>query len=123
MPTTKNRLQRRLANWIVKDLFNGIDEDDILFINEVVDISGRRKIEGVYLGKKKLDADTVEVLRENAERFNDSSLWELIKNQVKNEANLRMFKKGITADDILMGKCCLYVLDIIEKTVKKISRL
>ena len=108
----KNYLQKRFINLLVRNLFNTIDEDDILLARK----------DGVYLRGKKMDRMSLDVLREEAERFRGSSLWKLLSREIKYQSNLRMFEKGITTDDILAGKLALYILEIIKKTIDRIAR-
>ena len=111
--SVKNILQKKFIGLLVRNLFNTIDEDDILLVGK----------DGVYLRGNKLDKMSLDVLKEEAERFKESSLWKLLSREVKYQANIRMYEKGITTDDILMGKCSLYVLEVIKKTIDKISKL
>lgn len=119
----KNWLQKRTIGFLVRNLFNSIGEDDILRIVRTVDRYGNEKVVGIYVGERKLTAEEIDSLRASAEEFRESVIWDFLSKEVKYAANERMYKYGKTADDILMGKCCLYVLDVIEKLINRISRL
>ena len=119
----KNWLQKQLINILVKKLFNTIDVEDIITTAKTEDSFGKVKISGVYVRGRKLDQSEIDALREGAETIDGSAIWKLIENEVKYNANLRMYFNGKTDDDILMGKCCLYVLDIINGVLKSIKKL
>ena len=87
----KKWLQKRLINWIVHDLFNTIDEGDILANkNGVISYQG-----------KSLGADERAILRGEAQTLSKSLLWEILSKEVKYLSNLRMFEKGKTDEDLL----------------------
>jgi len=110
----KKFFQKLLINFIVKNLFNGITEDDILRIvsREVV----------FYKGKK-LPQEDVERIKNEAERFIKSPLWRYLHDEVRYQANLRMFNKSQTVDDILAGKMALWVLEVIRKKLNVLRQL
>lgn len=109
----KDYLQKRFINWLIKDLYNTIDKDDILRVEKGV----------VYYKGKALDKDGIQILRENAETFKNSKIWRLLRNQVKYEANKKMFNESRVPADILFGKATLYALAIIEDKIKELSKL
>lgn len=113
MSSLKNFLQRRWIRFLVKNLFNTISQENVLEINE----------KGVFIRGEKLDQETIDGLKEDAEKFHNSSLWKLLSNEVKYACNVRMYERGRTDDDILAGKCSLYTLEVIEKTIEDITKL
>src|SRR3990167_10119432 len=109
----QNELQKRLINWLVKDLFNSIDENDILAF-------GKRG--GVYLKGKKLDIESVMIIKEEADKFSNSTIWKLIEKQVKFAANLRMYNKSLSPEDMIAGKMALFVLKTIRETLNRLAK-
>lgn len=110
----KNYLQKRFINLLVHQLFNTIDEDDILqIIGDKVGLMGGRE----------LDAEKISRIKEDAQRFQNSLIWKILKNEVKFVANKRMYEKGITTDDILAGKLMLHILEIFERKLRQIKNL
>lgn len=109
----KKFLQKIFINWIVKDLFNTVGKDDIL------------RVEGndIYYKKRKLGKSTVDKIKEDANSFEGSTIWRILKNELKYVHNLRMFEHGKTDEDLLAGKMGLYNLDIIEKKIAQIKNL
>lgn len=117
----KNYLQKRLINILVKDLFNTISVEDVISVKQERDKKTGRIIRRVFSSGRELDAHALNLLKQDAEKFNRSSLWKLLSNVVKYNANLRMYEKGKTNDDILAGKCSLWTLKIIEKAIDDIQ--
>lgn len=106
-------LQIKFINFIVKDLFNAIDENDIL------------QIQGKTLIYKKeiLPANRTVSFAEDAEALKDSKLWKMICNEVKFKANMKMYNKAQNIQDMLAGKAALYVLEVINNKLNKLSSL
>jgi len=121
--TIKNWLQKKFINFLAKHLFNSITEDDVLKIIEEPTSLGKKRIIGVYIRGRKLNEADIDSLKEGAIQFKDSALWKLIDNEIKYAANLRMYIKGTTSDDILAGKIALYTLETIKKIIDRISKL
>lgn len=109
----KTYLQRRLINLLVKHLFNAIDEKNI------VEVRGRE----LFVGGKATTQDKAKRIKKDAETFEDSFIWQVLSNQVRHEANKKMFYKSGSVDDILHGKMALWVLEIIEKKLKELTSL
>ena len=110
----KKYLQKRFINLLVKGLFNGIEESDVLDIRQ----DGK-----VFYKKKQMGSDTILRLKENVEVFQRSILWDVLKNGTKHACNLRMFDKGYSEDDILAGKLGLYIVDVFERILEDIKKL
>lgn len=108
----KSWLRRKLVRFIVKDLFNLVDGEDILR----VDTRG-----GIIFRGQVLPKEEVEAIKRDAAHFRDSFLWKALTNEVKYIANKRMFEKSQTLDDILAGKLLLYILDVLENKIKQLS--
>lgn len=118
----KNWLQKLCINFLVKNLYNTISTNGILGEKVDKDKDGRL-VKRVYLGGKPLDKATVDILREEANRFSKSSLWMLVGNAVKNGCNERMFYKGMTDQDLLAGKMGLWVLKTIDEVINGIKKM
>src|SRR3990167_1337753 len=101
----KKYFQKRFINFLVHDLFNTIDERDILEEkNGIV----------MYQGKP-MDAEMKIMMRNDAQTYSKSVLWEVLSNEVKYLSNLRMFEKGKNEEDLIMGKAFLYALEVMNK--------
>ena len=109
----KNYLQKKFINLLVKNLFNAIDEKNI------VEVKGRT----MFVGGKETTDDKAQRIKKEAGAFEDSFIWQVVSNQVKYEANKKMFLKSVSTEDILHGKMALWVLEIIEKKLKELASL
>ena len=109
----KNYFQKFFIRFLVKNLFNMIDENDILQIRgNAIMFKGRR-----------LEPERLQKIKDDAEQFAKSTIWQLLSNEVKFEANQRIYTKSQTVDDILAGKITLYILEIIQRKIETISKL
>lgn len=107
-------LQKRLINFLVKHLFNGITEEDIL----------RLKRDGSVLYKNQpLKKEVIMQIRDEAERFHNSLLWKVLSDDVKYQANQRMFFKGHSESDLYVGKAILHAIELLENKIEQIRRL
>ena len=104
-------LRKKFLNWLVKDLFNTIQEEDLLQIlpNGAI----------LYRGKK-LDDEKALQLREDADKFNNSVLWKLLSDDAKYQANFRMYENSSDYGGMMFGKAMLFNLDVIEKRLKQL---
>jgi len=110
---SKEDSQKRFISYLVKDLFNTIDENDIL----------QEKPGGKVLFRgNPLSQEAVNLLRDNAETFASSTLWQILNNEVKYKANLRMFEKAKNEQDLIAGKMALWILEVINKKLIELSK-
>ncbi len=102
-------LQKKLIRFLVKDLFNTIDTDDIL-----------RNMGGdvVYFKGRKLEADELSNLISQAVALRESLLWKVLTWQARWSLNRRMYDDG---DNVLAGQMGLYNLKVFEDTLRIIS--
>jgi len=115
----KNYLQKLFINYLAGGLFNTVTED------KLIQIKGRDKKGSliVIYRKKRLDKEKIKRIQESAELFVKSDIWRLLRRAVQLEANERMYKKSRSIDDILAGKMSLYNLEVINRTIQKLSQL
>ena len=109
-----NYFQKKFINWLIRDLFNFVSEEDILRIDE---------FGNVFYKNRKLDSDMVSSLKESAEGFSDSTMWKIVSSELRYQANRRMLEKSQSVDDILVGKAALWVLQIMEDKIDDLSKL
>jgi hypothetical protein len=107
-------LRKLLINFLVKHLFNGITDDDILKVLPNGNV--------IYRGKP-LKEEIIVQIRDEAERFHNSALWKVLSKEVKYRANQRMFEKGMSESDMFVGKSILYTIDVIESKLNNLKRL
>lgn len=114
MSAFKRYFQRRFVNWLVHDLFNAIDERDIL----VVDAK-----KGILYKGGRLKGEEIETLIRGAETLSDMLVWKMLRDEVKYQANQRMYFKSNTTDDILFGKAALWTLLVMEEKLNQLRSL
>jgi hypothetical protein len=110
----KKRLQRKFINILVKHLFNGITEEDVLVKHKGGKVSYRRGV---------IPLEQLQGIEEEAQRFQSSMVWKLVKDEIRFMANKRMFVKSNAIEDILFGKTMLYVIEMIDRTLIRLSNI
>ena len=110
----KQKLQKYFISFLVHSLFNGITEDDILDF---------RKDGAVYYRGKQLNEEVRQRLIEDAKRYEGSVLFKFLNKEVKQVANLRMFKKGLDEKELIFGRAMLYNLELQEKVIKRLQNI
>lgn len=107
-----NKVKQWFFNKLVKHLFNGVTEFDVLY---------QRKDGTVTLRGKPIPDDVKHSLAEEAIRFQGSYLWRAMKTDLRFLANDRIYNKSSKPDDWLFGKTTLYVVDTLDKLLSRIS--
>lgn len=97
----------------VRRLFNDIGAEDILKENS--------KGEWLYKGKVLSDAKK-KVLVAEALHFTQTTLWEIFQDDVKYQANKKMFLESKTELDIVSGKLWLYTIDTFKTRLNSMLR-
>lgn len=108
-----NWLRNNWINYITKNLFNGITEDDILAV----------KADGVYLKDKKLTEEQIVLLSEDAEKFANSVIWKFLTDDAKYQANYLMYQQSQSYEGMMFGKALLYLIDIMQKKIEQLKKL
>jgi len=104
---------KRIKNWLTKELFNTITEDDVLFYSK-----GK-----FYVGELELPPQDVRTIVAEAIALKDMYLMKLLLNSLKHTANERVFKKSKNWEDVTFGKAMLYCVDILEKKIDNLSKV
>lgn len=107
----KSYLQRLFIKFLTQHLFNAIGEEDVLRV------VGRE----VRFKGKTLSPEMVGKLKQDAKLFSDSSLWEILMNECKYQANVRMYEKSVSVADIVAGKMMLVNVEVIEKKIASLK--
>ena len=105
-------LRKRFINFLTAHLFNTISEEDILYL----------KGSKYYYKGKPLDEERLERIRQSADVFADSLLWDILSSEVKYQLNRQMYYKEQSNNDLLMVKAGLHVLNIIERTLQRLKK-
>lgn len=107
------RLDKEILTELVRDLFNSIDEDDIL----------REEIDGKwYVGDKELQDAEKKLVISEAQIFLKGKVWNVLQRDIKYLANKRMYINSRTEMDLVAGKLLLYLLDIIKTRLQSLDK-
>lgn len=98
---------------MTKHLFNEITEDDFF----------RQEGRSFYIGKNLVPQETVKEFAAAARVILDTRLWQQMSKDLKYECNKRLFAESATIDDMYFPKAALWILDVMEKKLEKLSRL
>jgi len=113
-------LQEELAEWddkkvlqeTVKELFNTIGEDDIL-----KEIDGKITVKGKPISEQYKGQLIVE-----AQTLMGSKLWQVLKDDLRYRANITMFERSKTEQDLIAGKILLFLIDSIKTRLESLSK-
>lgn len=107
------RLDKEILTELVRDLFNTIDEHDIL----------REEIDGKwYVGDKQLQDAEKKIVISEAQMFLKGKVWNVLQRDVKYLANKRMYINSRTEMDLVAGKLLLYLLDIMKTRLQSLDK-
>lgn len=95
----------------VKKLFNTIGPDDIL--------KQTKRGEWMYRGKLLSESDK-NLLMAEAMQLSEMKLWGVLQDDVKWQANRKMFILGKTSEDLTAGKLWQYTLDALNTRIKSL---
>lgn len=113
---TANRPARRaLLAAATRRLFNTVDEDDILKVDKS---SGHWTYMGRPLGKEEMM-----VMTETAQALLASRLWSVLVDDIKYQANRRIYIDSKSEDDLVAGKLLLFLIDIIHTRLNRLAGL
>ena len=104
---------REIINYILKDLFCALTDED------VITIVGQ----DVFMGGNKLDKKVVDKYSTEASKILNSPLFAPLTNKMKSEANKVMFEKSKNDDDMIFGKAMLHSINLLEGFLKKLKNL
>ncbi|MFP5263738.1 MAG: hypothetical protein ACLGJB_17800 [Blastocatellia bacterium] len=102
-----------LQNYILKDLFCAVTEDEIL----------RQENGKFYIGRHELPAMDVDNLIEEAKAIKAMYLPKLLFSELKYLSNRRVFEQSKDYLDTYFGKAMLYCIDLIEKKLTKLAAM
>jgi hypothetical protein len=106
-------VKRRIANRLLKYLFNVVTEDDILIVK-----NGQFIVNG-----KLIDQMSRDDIISGADILKRMLVWQLLVKDLKWTANDAIFNKSKTEADLTFPKAILYCLDVIERKIENLSKL
>lgn len=110
--TISKRTRHIVTTWLVKRLLKAVTEDDILVMTQV----------GWFIGRHKMSSEEIITLKEEALSFEKSSLYRLMKRDLRYAATLQRYNEAKNDLDMLFGKSMLYNFDLIRKYIAGIIK-
>lgn len=96
------RLKLRVINWCLKHLAKSITDKDVIPF-------------------ERLNGNEKDALTFNAENMVTIPLWGRLLDEMDNHSREMMFAKSKNEFDMIFGKACLYVVDIMRRKVNKLA--
>ncbi len=107
------KLKIKLLNYIIRHLFNGITENDVL-----------RNYKGkFFIGRHEVPEVRIKAMIAEAKAMQKTELWGLLIKDMKLLSNQKMYERSQTVDDMIFGKAMLFITEILDKKVKNISNI
>ncbi len=106
-------LRHWVVNYLTKNLLKAVTVDEVLLI------SGKDWL----VNKRKLSAEEILTIKEEALSLQESTLFKLLKKQLKYEAAQQRYDKAKTIDDMIFGKSMAYCISQIEVFIENIGKL
>ena len=111
--TLTKKQKAKVAQEILHDVYKTITEKDVL------------RIEGKtwYIGDKILPDAERDAIVADANAISSTFLYPLLMREMRVAAQKKMFETSTSWDEMLFGKACLYIVDIIEKKIDTLTKL
>lgn len=111
MKYIKSKLRKWLLPWVVKHLYNGLTEDDIL-----TEKQGKMYWQGRRVG----ETEEREIVS-GAKALRDLPFFEFLLRELEATANKRMFYKAKDYEDVYFARAMLFSIDVLRKKVHNLS--
>lgn len=111
MINIQHTLQKHFSNYLLKDVFNVITEEELLVI---------KGTEWIHKGRT-LTEPEIKNLIEQAQLIERLHLWKVLKAELKHHAQDKLVNKSKTEADLIAGKMMIYIIELLENRVKYIS--
>lgn len=108
-----NKIKLKLFNYLMKNLFNTVTEDQILKIYN----------NKVTIGNVELSEKDVRGLKSEAITIQSLPLWQYLTGSMKYIANKRMYNDSKSIEDLIAGKMILFTLEVMEKKIDNIKNI
>lgn len=105
-------LRRKFLYILVNHLFQTIEAKDLLVVKK-----GK-----MYVRGKPISEELHEKIRQDADHFVNSYVWDALKKDIIWHANSQMFFKGKTSDDLYFGKAMLYAISLMGAKIEELSK-
>jgi len=107
----KHWLRKQFINWLVKDIFHGIQKEDVLQVK-----NGR-----IYVAGEILTDAQANKLEKDAETIQNMYLWELLTKDMEYHSFNNGWRKAKTEEDMIVGKMSLYYISEMNNKLRDIA--
>jgi hypothetical protein len=110
----EKKLKIAALNKVIKELFNGITEEDILKVLP----------DGTFMvADKVLPASAKNDIITGAQALKEMLVFQVLLKDMKHLANKMMYENSKDVDDMVFGKAMLYNIDVLERKIDNLSKL
>ena len=99
-------MKNAIRNWLLRHYLNAVTVEDVIT---------QDKRGGVYLNGALLSEQEVKNLLEEVKYIENTRMWRIYIESLKEQAQKRIFENAKTLDDLFAGKMMLYNLDVLIK--------
>lgn len=85
-------------------------------VDEKLVVSAHKGV--IYIGGEKADSARLANLKAEAQFFQESDLWKIVNETIKELAQRAMFVSGMTLEELQKGRSMLYLLDSQKRIVE-----
>jgi len=110
----RNWLRKKAVNFIVRNLFKGLTEEDILQTT---------KTNGIIYKGSVLDRESKELIASQAKIIDDMFLWQILNDEMTFRAQEKMFSESESFEGMLFGKVMLYIIETQRNRIKHLKNL
>jgi len=107
------RLKMIILNYMVKNLFVGLTEEDVFKV-----LGGK-----LFIGEDEVTEETARMYKQKAQDIMNSEVWKAVMKKIWYEAEKTTFQNAQTNEDCFFGKAMILNIDLIQKYLEKLSRI
>ena len=106
-------IKKKIINWLVKGLLDGVASDEVLNI---------RSPGVAFFRGKKLNPEVVDRLKTDAETISNSFLWkEILVKGIEREACKNGIERSLDDRDLFLAKGAIFAKDVIKTILNNIK--
>lgn len=94
-----------------------------VFIEELLRVEKQNSRTRIFIGKRELTNDEILKLKSEGQIFENSLIWNLIRNNIYWIANIKMQKGANKEEDMYMGRAMTLTIDTLEEFIDKLKAL
>lgn len=98
---------------LLSDMVGSVDPKSIFFAKRIEAGKDAGKY-GITIGGKRITPVQAKNLQDEVKMLEQTQLWKLLTETLIHEANLTMFQKAKTTDDLFWGKAILHAVGILK---------